>query len=47
MFPSTPAPDCPVVMNMPDDGCNGSRAIEGCVTPSNRVNGEIQISLNL
>ena len=46
-LPSTPAPDCPVVMNMPDDGCNGSRAIEGCVVPSNRVNGEVQISLNL
>ena len=46
-LPSTPAPECQQAMIYPDDGCNGSRAIDGCVAPSNLVNGEIQISLNL
>ena len=41
-IPSTPAPNCPVVMYY--DDCTGS---SGCVTPSNRINGEVQISVNL
>ena len=47
-LPSTPAQECRQAMIYPpDDGCNGHRAIEGCISPSNRVNGEVQISLNL
>ena len=42
MVPSTPAPECPVVMNYEDCG-----NISGCVTPNTRINGEVQISVNI
>ena len=42
MLPSTPAPNCPVVMHY--DDCGG---ISGCVTPNTRINGEVQISVNI
>ena len=42
MVPSTPAPECPVVMKNEDCG-----NISGCVTPSTRINGEVQISVNI